>query len=160
MEAPARGASESGGYATGYTMTGKSGNRFLTEVVDCGEQYVRSSPSARSQLPPEVQYGIRLGNLLTADGFIVATNGGPGTLVELIAVINLNFGMWRESPKRCAILRPAAVADDGWDETMWDYLQSIAVLPSHVKSLLNVAATAREAVEWVLPEGDTSTLAD
>jgi predicted Rossmann-fold nucleotide-binding protein len=152
MEAPARGASESGGHATGYTYAGRPGNNFLSEMIDCGEQYMRLSQSGGSHLPLEVQYGIRWGNLLTADGFIVAPNGGPGTLVEVIGVVNHNFGMWRDRPKRLAILRPPGIPDDGWDETLWDHFQRVAVLPAHVRSLLTVVTTPHEAIEWVLCE--------
>ena len=119
MEAPVRGARECGGRIVGYTMLHKPSNKTFDdygEVADCAHQHHLgfSGPAI-----PEIQYGIRLGSLLSADGFIVGAGGGPGTAVELLAFINLAAKFW-EQPKKLAILHPKNVAIIGWCQAMLD----------------------------------------
>lgn len=148
MEAPARGATELGGKTVGYTIFGKQGNSYLSEIVDCRKQYI--NPLAGSlcmEPPPEVQYGVRLGNLLTANGFIIAANGGPGTMVELIAIINLNYKLWKEKPKRVAILN---VNCNGWNSDMLNQLEAWGVLPQEVRESILVVFMPEQAVDWAI----------
>ena len=102
MEAPARGAKEVGGQTIGYTMWDMPGNEFLTIPFDCSELTRTTLPSK------EVQFGLRLGMLMSADGFIIALDSyGPGTIMEFLAIINLNLKLWvpRGKPKRFAVLQ-------------------------------------------------------
>jgi len=142
MEAPARGARVVGGTAIGYTMLGKKPNAFITAEVDC-------SRIPYLTIPPEMQYGIRLGRLLEADGFIIAANGGPGTMVELLAIINLNykFPAWKANPKRFTLLNPSYGV--GWDAKMGDQLSELGVFPREILPLYIISRTPQEAVDWV-----------
>src|SRR5262245_54196116 len=76
--------------ATGYSYGGRPPNAYVSEVVDC-------SALARN-IPFDADYCIRLAGLLSADAFIVAGGGGPGTFLELIATINFNQKFW--NPKK------------------------------------------------------------
>lgn len=147
MEAPAKGATTAGGKAVGYTMYGMSGNPYLSETVDCQRQYVDPTKEA-SRLPSEVQFGVRLGNLLAADGFIIAAEGGPGTMVELMAIIVLNHKLWKKEPKRLAILKVKGVEGKGWGSDMLDRLEEWGVLPRAVRESILVVETPEEAVNW------------
>lgn len=151
MEAPARGATEVGGKAVGYTIFGKQGNPYLSETVDCRKQYIKVrqyvcvGEEPHIEPPPEVQYGVRLGNLLTADGFIIAADGGPGTMVELMAIINLNYKLWKEKPKSVAVLN---MSGNGWNSEMLDQLEAWGVLPQEVRECVLVISTPEQAVSW------------
>lgn len=147
MEAPAKGATEVGGEAIGYTMLDKPGNPYLSTVVDCS----KFAGNDDYPLSPEWQYGLRLGHLLEADGFIIAAGGGPGSMVELMAIINFNAkGLWKGKPKRCAILNPFTSPVRGWDNEMLKYFSSIGTVPPETRLLIHVVASPVEAVEWVL----------
>lgn len=137
MEAPARGAA-TGGKTIGYTMLGRQGNAYLSETVDCQKFQDK-------ELSPEIQYGVRLGNLLSADGFIIAANGGPGTMVELMAIINLNYKLWKEKAKNVAILN---LGSNKWNVDMLDRLEAWKMLPREVRSYILVASTPEQAVSW------------
>lgn len=141
MEAPARGATEAGGKSVGYTILGITGNQFLTNTHDC------SSLNGKPMMV-EQQYGLRLGNLLEADGFIIAANGGPGTLVELFALINLKQKIWAGDKKRCAILRPLKASIVGWDYTMLEYFRQMGVIESGFEEYICVCETPKQAVKW------------
>ena len=117
MEAPAYGVrvarmlSGVAAQAIGYTLWGKPGNADLTRIVpaDTFGLVVRGcsgiSDSASIPLAPELQYGLRLGNLLSADGFILMLDRcGVGTMVELFAVLNLMAKKWPKGSKRLALL--------------------------------------------------------
>ena len=97
MEAPARGVKEAEGVVVGYTMWGKRGNEFLTYT----------SPQHRESTNTEMQFCLRLGHILQSDSFIIARDQwGPGTIMELLGIINLNLKLWMPSGKgkRLAIL--------------------------------------------------------
>jgi len=145
MEAPARGANEAGGEAIGYTILGRKGNPFLTGAVDCRCLCNNTVDPSR-----EIQYGVRLGKLLAADGFIVAATGGPGTMVEMMAVINLNCKLWQSSPKHLAILNIGSGQGAGWDANMLNRLSVWGVLPFEARAMILVAETPEEAVRWVM----------
>lgn len=137
MEAPAKGAQSVGGKTIGYTFMGLPTNPYFSEVVDCDKE----------GSCPEVQFGTRLGHLLSADGFVVGVNGGPGTMVELMAIINLNAKFWKVQ-KKVVILRPNSVKTIGWDDLMFQQLKSWGMLPGSVSIV--VAETPEEAVATVL----------
>jgi len=156
MEAPAKGAREAGGTAIGYTTFGFEGNGFLTQQVDCRQLYVDVSHKVgvgdeepHLEPPPEVQSGIRRAMLLSADGFIVAAGGGPGTMVELMAIINNNHRIWRDKPKYVAILKPVGVDCEGWDISMLRKLTEWGVLPGEGGGFILVVDTPEKAVGWV-----------
>ncbi len=143
MEAPVRGAREAGGKVFGYTMLGKPANEYLAEYGDC--QFF-----GETRLPIELQFGTRLGHLLESDGFIICAGGGPGTMVELIAIINLNIKLWKEHPKRFAILMPKDMKCEGWGNGMIEQLISWGILPlglAHRQILITGSPEA--AVGWV-----------
>lgn len=151
MEAPAKGATTAGGKAIGYTMYGMSGNPYLSETVDCREQYTKSTVGpSRTATPSEVQFGVRLGNLLVADGFIIAAEGGPGTMVELMAIIVLNHKLWKKEPKHLAILKVKGVEGKGWGSNMLDRLEEWGVLPREVRESILIVETPEEAVAWAI----------
>lgn len=94
MEAPAKGAKSVNGETWGYTLLGKPANPFIDKVVDCSTFYPKFDVRAYST---EEQYGLRLGNLLYADGFIVTDDDPtPGTLVEFCAILNLQKKFWKK----------------------------------------------------------------
>lgn len=141
MEAPARGVKEAGGLSIGYTWRGKQCNPYLSDVVDC-------SFVSGKELPAELQYGFRLGSLLTADAFIVAANGGPGTMVELMAAINFGAKLW-QPPKRIAVLKPSSMKP-GWDAVMFAEFQRWGALPEAVEGYILPTSSPATAVGWVL----------
>lgn len=143
MEAPARGAWEVGGKSVGYTWRGKPGNNYLSDAIDCS--YINGC-----ELPPELQYGVRLGRLLTADAFVVAADGDPGTMVELMAVINLGAKLW-EPPKRFAILKPDST-QPGWDAGALGRLRQWNVFPDMLTSYILLTTSPAQAVDWVLAQ--------
>ncbi|MFZ2626785.1 MAG: hypothetical protein WAX81_03800, partial [Candidatus Moraniibacteriota bacterium] len=92
MEAPAKGASLEGGFSTGYAFLGIPGNKNLSEIVDC--QTVEDV-----NLRPELQFGVRLGYLLSSDAFIFAAEGATGTMAELMAICVFNDRGWKPKKK-------------------------------------------------------------
>ena len=145
MEAPAKGATKAGGRATGYTLLGKPGNRFLTRMIDCGTYYARDEAKTPPSL--EMQWSLRLASLLSSDGFIICGGGGPGTMVEFFSVINLNYKFWKEKHKRVAILN-----FNGWDENMVHTLAGYGVIPAEVVPLVLFTSNPKAAVDWVCGE--------
>lgn len=137
MEAPAKGSQLAGGKSIGYTLMGLPANPHLSEVVDCSKE----------SSCPEIQFGIRLGHLLSADAFIVGAAGGAGTLVELMAIINLNAKFWKEK-KKVVILKPNFLQCPGWDESMLKQLKDWGVMPDSVQVI--VCVTPDDAVAAVL----------
>ena len=148
MEAPARGAKEAGGRAIGYTMLDKPGNEFLTDEIDCSTQLVKrlTIPLGSEELEPELQYGIRLGNLLIADGFILGADGGLGTMVELLAIMNLNSKFWA-TPKRLAVLKIPLCSNDKWNVGT---IALRALVDQETPSPLSIVDKPKTAVDWVL----------
>jgi uncharacterized protein (TIGR00725 family) len=136
MEAPAKGASMEGGKSTGYTLAGMSGNKYLSQLLDCQIIY-------GAGLEKEIQFGTRLGHLLLADAFIFAAEGGIGTIVELAAVCNFNGRGWKPQ-KKVAILDPQG----SW-KAMLDMMVKLGFLASSAMDCIQCFATAEEAVEWV-----------
>lgn len=144
MEAPAKGAKEAGGRAIGFTMLDKPGNEFLTQRID-------SSIIGRVEESVEVQYGARLGLLLSSDAFIIAAGGGPGSMTEFFAIANLNAKIWR--PKKfVAILRlPNSVYGmNGWDKEMLDAFEINGMLPGNVREIIKIKNNPADAVDWVV----------
>jgi predicted Rossmann-fold nucleotide-binding protein len=146
MEAAAKGAKEAGGTTIGYTMLGIKPNQWITQVGDCAAQFHIgfSTPPI-----PEIQYGLRLGSLLAADGFIIVAGGGPGTMVELLAIINLNLKLWGKTAKRLAILEVPGMPSGHWDSDTLDQLAEMGILPPAVWRLIYIPASPELAVDWV-----------
>lgn len=136
MEAPAKGAQEAGGATVGYTFMGLPANPHFSEVVDCGAD----------SSSPEIQFGIRLGHLLSADGFVIGANGGTGTLMELLGIINMNAKFWPK-PKKTAIL---TTADSCWNSEMLTQICRWCSVPEDGLCSIKFVAESHEAVEWVL----------
>ncbi len=149
MQAPAQGAHDAGGETIGYTIFGKPGNAYLSRVVNCDNLYI--NPLHQSEPPKEVQFGIRLGSLMTADGFIIAAGGGPGTMVELMTLINFNYKVWKKpNQKRIAILKLDGVKIAGWDEQMLEQLEAWGLLPPEVRGTIFITSIPEEAVSWAI----------
>ncbi|MDP3244571.1 MAG: LOG family protein [bacterium] len=147
MEAAPRGARKAGGKSVGYTLLGKPGNPYLTEVVDCHK--------FAEGIPFFADFGIRLCGLMQADGFIIAAGGGAGTAIELLTAVQFNkeiFGKFVPGPeKRCiAILKPAGVDVPGWYNKMLSSLQEWGLLDEANRNLIRVVSAPEDAVSWVL----------
>ena len=151
MEAPAKGAREAGGEVIGYTMFGGPSNDFLTREVNCRTQYVANPESllAGVEPPPEIQHGIRLGNLMAADGFIVADGGGSGTFVEFTAYVNLMVKLWVAAPKKMAILTSGGRPGTVWVEIL-EKLEIWGMLPPGVLPYIFITRFPERAVGWVI----------
>ena len=121
-----------------------AGNEHCNEIVDCSFMHLNGRA-----LCTEEQYGVRLGGLLTADGFIIASGGGAGALVELLAIMNLNQRIWEERPKRTAVLRLPDVPV-AWDSDICDMLYRWGYVSPHVPRLIRTVDTPQKAVDWVL----------
>lgn len=100
MEAPACGARSLGGDVILIPLSGFDRNPFGTDIIDVVDQGADTI---------EKEFGMRLGYLLEADGFIIGADGGPGTVLELLALINLSIKVWG-GEKRVAILKPEGVS--------------------------------------------------
>lgn len=137
MEAPAKGAQSANGKSTGFTLMGIPGNEYLTNIVDC---------SLESDCP-EIQFGIRLGHLLSADAFVIGAGGGPGTMVELMSIINLNGKFWKKK-KRVVILHPSSFQTTGWDASMIGQLKNWGMIPEGIHVF--TAPTPQDAVNYIL----------
>lgn len=144
MEAPARGAKLAGGKTVGYTMLGKQPNEWIMEIGDCAAQF---HLGASAPPIPEIQFGIRLGSLLAADGFIMAAGGGAGSMLELMGIINLGSKIW-ETPKKTAILQTRGVEIKGWDYGMLQQLEDWGMLPKKVLQAILITETPEGAVNW------------
>ncbi|MEI7498177.1 MAG: hypothetical protein WCK11_02740 [Candidatus Falkowbacteria bacterium] len=140
MEAPCKGATESGGEAIGITFGGWKSNDFLTTEVDCQHEFTRAGEAPSLA----VQFGVRLGLLLEADGYIISSGSSEGTMVELMAIVTARKF---NSAKRTAILRIEECP--GWNEQMLDTLHAWGVLPDAVRQDIRVVTTPEEAVAWV-----------
>lgn len=149
LEASSEGAHEGDGNVIGYTMMGMPGNPHLNSLVDCREAYIRRGVQHEEELPIEIQFGVRLGNLLTADGFIVAAGPSTGTFIELLSVIAFNARPWKEHPKRLAILNPMGMRCPGWDGVMLEQLIGWGLLSREQGALIFIARKPESAVEWV-----------
>ncbi|MEI6587904.1 MAG: hypothetical protein WCO05_03055 [Candidatus Moraniibacteriota bacterium] len=142
MEAPAKGASSVGGKTIGYTFLGLGCNPYIKEKIDC-------STFSEEKLLMELQYGVRLGQLLSSDAFIFA-EGNAGTLTELMAVMNFNGRGWKPQ-KKVAFIDPNGV----WVKTLDalkenGFISESALLP--VRIFCNPASQAQEIVEWLNEE--------
>lgn len=140
MQAPAEGARASGSNIpiTGYTYGSRVANPYVTDVVDCH--------ALAGAIPFDAEYCVRLAALLSSDAFIVASGGGPGTFLELIATINFNQKFW--SPmKRTAILEVSGMS--AWNQAMLEALKAWGVLGEEVAKSIRVVSSAEQAVRWV-----------
>lgn len=144
MEAPSKGASQAKGKARGYIWLGRRANEYCSEIMDCSFMQLNGRA-----LSAEEQYGIRLGGLLSADGFIIASGGGAGALVELLAIMNLSQRIWAERPKRTAVLRLPDVPV-AWDSDICDMLYRWGYVSPCVPPLICTVSSAKAAVDWVL----------
>jgi uncharacterized protein (TIGR00725 family) len=133
MEAPAKGSSLEGGVSTGYSFLGITGNPHLSKTVDC-------STFCGKKIAMELQFGVRLGHLLSADAFIFAPEGGTGTVAELMAICVFNM----RAQKKVAILDPQG----SW-KAMLDSFFQLGIITSPAKDCIRLFATAEEAVEWI-----------
>lgn len=152
MKAAAKGAIEAGGQTVGYTMLGKKSNSYISTTVDCRRLLYSMMYGEKEEPDVAVQYGMRLGCLLAADGFIIPAGGGPGTMTELMAIINLSSKIWK-TPKRAAILSiDEAHLNYKWDARMLlalEELENYGIFLEKVKKHFLIAATPEEAVNWV-----------
>ena len=139
MEAPIKGAKSCAGKVMGFVLNSSepTPNVFLkpNEIEVCDGSSI------------EVSYGNRLGKLLSADGFIIGANGGAGTMVKLMAIINLNAKVWRFS-KHIAILKPNGVSGLG-EQTLF-FLGKMKILDMAGAMCVSIVETPKEAVEWVV----------
>ncbi len=143
MQAPAQGAKEAGGESVGHTLLGLQANEFLTRSFDYGTMF--SSP--------ELQFGARLGRMLESDGFIIGAGGGPGTAVELFAIVNMAYKGFSNNPqKHCAILWPSGANVPGWDNAMLEELTKWGLFPEEARKYIKVCVTPEEAVVWACGE--------
>jgi predicted Rossmann-fold nucleotide-binding protein len=153
MEAAAKGAIEAGGKTIGYTMLDKGSNPYISTTVNC-ESLIHpmmflDDENIEPAVKYTVQYGMRLGCLLSADGFIISAGGGPGTMAELMAIINLGSKVWKMA-KRIAILNvDEAYFSYEWNARMLKELEKWGVFPRKVQKHFRIAATPKEAVDWV-----------
>jgi predicted Rossmann-fold nucleotide-binding protein len=140
MQAPAEGAVGAGSKipVVGYTFGSRQPNPYITEVVDCRV--------LSNGIPFDADYCVRLAGLLSSDAFIVAGNGGPGTFLELVAVINFNQKFWKPM-KRVAILDVEVART--WNHSMLQALKSWGVLNDHTAGMIRVVRSADSAVRWV-----------
>ena len=140
MQAPAEGARASGSQVpvVGYTFGSRVANPYLTDVVDCR--------ALANTVPFDADYCLRLAGLLSSDAFIVAGGGGPGTFLELIAVINFNQKFWNPM-KRIAILEPREAGF--WNNAMIESFKSWGVLSEAVARCIRVVDSAEKTVRWV-----------
>ena len=136
MEAPVKGAYLEGGITTGYPFLGIPCNNFLTRAGDC-------RALGNIGLRPELQFGVRLGQLLSSDAFVFAPEGGTGTMAELMAICVFNMRGW-EPRKKVAILDPNGL----WEVTLKS-LSDSGFLPSAAKECIKLFSTAKELVDWV-----------
>lgn len=149
MEAAAKGAKKAGGETMGFTILGKPGNKYLFREIKCKNLINPMLQNESDEIDPELQYGIRLGCLLSADGFIISAGGGPGTMAELMAIINLGSKVWKMA-KRIAILNvDEAYFSYEWNARMLKELEKWGVFPRKVQKHFRIAATPKEAVDWV-----------
>lgn len=155
MQAAIHGASEAGGDVVGYGMLGLQPNPFFAgqrfeEMSAMNLKYRDDSGSF--PLTAEQQFGLRLGSLLEADGFVIGAEGRVGTLTELAAIVNLNLKIW---PKRIGHTKPVAIlhpngSQSGWDNYMLYTLAQFGVLPSREEMpFLGVFGSPEEAFNWV-----------
>ena len=141
MEAPAKGATDAGGKSIGYIAFYKRGNKYLSETIDSSRLFGQS-------VVKEIQFGVRLGKLLLSNGFIIAAGGGPGSMVELMTAINLNYKLWKDDPKPIAILR-VNDSQPGWNNQMIEQLEQWGLVPEAVKPLIQIVSSPEAAVQWV-----------
>jgi len=134
MEAAVKGARQAeGGEVIAFALTSKP----VCALLETRE--VRSW----SNLPLEVQLGLRLGNLLLSGGFIMGASGRIGTMVEFLSFVNLASKFWTD-PKRLSILRA--------EEILPDVLQFLLDSPllAGIKYRIKITDNPAEAVVWVL----------
>ncbi|MBI4095204.1 MAG: hypothetical protein HY435_03365 [Candidatus Liptonbacteria bacterium] len=96
MQAPIEGVYHGRGHSTGYVLAcrKKDPNPYLGNVVVCGKDVV-VEPNNEA-----MQYSLRLGLLLQADGFVVDPSDPTfGTAVEFFSVVNLNEKFWQKNQK-------------------------------------------------------------
>jgi predicted Rossmann-fold nucleotide-binding protein len=138
MEAPAKGAtSVENGKARGYTFLGLGCNKYINEPVDC-------STFCGEALVMELQYGVRLGYLLSSDAFVV-TEGNAGTLVEVMAIMNFNSRGWKPQ-KKVAFIDPSG----NWTKTLNmlkenGFISESALLPVKIFE----SSKIQEIINWI-----------
>ena len=140
MQAPCEGARETDEAVpiTGYSYGSIPANPYIKQLVSC--------QSLAEHIPFDAAYCLRLAGLLSSDAFIVAGGGGPGTFLELAAIINFNHKFWNPM-KRIAILELST--SGGWDNSLLDALKRWGILTVQVISSIRVVTRAEEAVGWV-----------
>lgn len=104
MEAPAKGARSIGGITQGFIFNKKLANPYMLNEIDYSDAQLIIDKKIFLHISVEKQYGLRLGSLMEADGFIIADNDPtPGTLVEFCAILNMQQKFWKKQ-KPVAIL--------------------------------------------------------
>lgn len=139
MEAPAAGFREvSSEWAFGYFVSafGIEPNEYVAPI-DCCE--------LKARWFAEQAYGLRLGTLLLANGFVIGPGAGVGTLTEVAAIINLNLKFWKDK-RRCAILEVRGVAATEFDKMIMSLL---ATLPDDLDEYFQVFDSGEAAARWV-----------
>ena len=110
----------------GYTMQGREPNEYIQKFTKTGEKFGLIGDCARQahftgSVPPveTVQFGIRLGSLLSHDGFIVIAGKSMGTLLEVFSVAHLlNRGLLKKS---MYVLSPKPYECE-WTEKMFELI--------------------------------------
>lgn len=159
MEAPIAGALEAGGEVVGYGfgVPDLEPNRFLKggpNFLNMAEfRLIRTSAPDDYIMPhAEQQFGLRLGALLEADGFIVDASGQIGTIAELAAIINFGMKLWPKTighTKPVAILHPPSIPL-GIGNGLLAILAAFGVCPAREKMpFLAEFDTPEEAFNWV-----------
>ncbi len=134
----ANGVKETGGQVIGISILGQSVGSHVTDVVDC---------QSGLHFGAEMQLGLRDGNLLSANGFIMPFDANADSIAKLLAIINLN----REMPKYKKPVAILAYEDSvaswtNWLESMCDFIgYSYRDL-----GFLKVTSIPAEAAEWVV----------
>lgn len=120
MEAVARGATASGGAATGYTVVGwdmRTPNRYLTRESPCSDLYDR------------------LRHLIEDSAALIALGGGIGTLAEVALA-------WNHLYMELIEPRPLLVVGEDWSRaiaTLGELLELDAAHRVHVETCADVA---------------------
>lgn len=113
MEAVARGATEAGAGAIGYTVRGwdmREPNGYLTTTRECADLYER------------------LRNLIEGSDALIAVGGGIGTLAEVMLA-------WNHLYMKLIATRPLLVVGDDWAEAIRSLSSRLEIHDGHAAHL-------------------------
>lgn len=147
MEAAAKGAIGHGGETLGWTLgtKGPMTNGYLDSTVNC-----EAAGEAICTPIAHVEFGIRLCGLMSADGFVLVSGGGVGTILEFVTFLQFATKLW---PQDVTVKRMAVIQTAEWLSTECVVLRQLCdaglVLPA-VSRLIRFVKTPAQAVTWVL----------